>query len=145
MTGERQLRNIFLSSAYIMLVMGFEKELQKDERIILDEAKIAFRDKIILTNRRLIILQPKGFLSSTFVKSYEIPLSNILEAYTDMDGFTGNSSVILKLRNGEKKELKFDPGAAATLLGPVTRMQLVLNAITDRWVNTINRAIDKKE
>lgn len=75
--------------------MGFEKELQKDERIILDEAKIAFRDKIILTNKRLIILQPKGFLSSTFVKSYEIPLSNILEAYTDIDGFTGNSRMIL--------------------------------------------------
>jgi len=53
--------------------------------------------------------------------------------------------MILKLRNGEKKEIRFDPGAAATLLGPATRMQLVLSTITDRWVNTINRTIDKKE
>jgi len=87
-----------------MPVMGFEKELQGDERIILDEAKIAFRDKIVLTNKRLIILQPKGVLSSTFVKSYEMPLSDILEAYTDIDGFTGNSSMILKFRNGENME-----------------------------------------
>ena len=62
-----------------------------------------------------------------------------------IDGFTGNSRMILKLRNGEKKEIRFDPGAAATLLGPATRMQLVLSTITDRWVNTINRTIDKKE
>lgn len=127
-----------------MLVMGFEEELQKDERIVLDEEKIAFRDKIILTNKRLIILKPKGFLSSTFVKRYEIPLSDVQEAYTDISKFSGNSSMILKLRNGEQKEIKFDAGAI-TVLGSMAQSQNVLSTITDRWVNTINRTIDKKE
>lgn len=123
--------------------MVFEN-LEKDERIILDEAKIAFRDKIILTNKRLVILSPKGFLSSTFVKSYEIPLSEILEAQIDISGFTGNSKMILKMRDSGQKEFRFDPGAVATFSG-TTQSALVLNAITDKWVNAINRAIDKKE
>jgi hypothetical protein len=118
-------------------------ELEKDESIILDEAKIAYRDKIILTNKRLIILQPKGFLSSTFVKRYEIPLDSILEAYTDISGI-GWSKMIVKLRNGEKKEFGFDIGAV-TLLNTLAQTQSHTNAITEKWVYTINRTIDKKE
>ena len=124
--------------------MGFEKELQKDERIIIAEQKIAFRDKIILTNKRLVFLRPKGFLSSTFVKYYELPLDELSEAQIDIDGFTNNSRMILKLKNGEEREVKFDSGAVATFSG-VTQMQLVTNTITTKWVNTINRAIDKKD
>jgi hypothetical protein len=74
-----------------VLVMGFEEELQNDERIVLDEAKIAFRGKIILTDKRLVIFKPKGFLSSSFVKRDGIPLSDILEACTDTSGSTGNT------------------------------------------------------
>lgn len=125
--------------------MGFEKELQIDERIVIDEQKIAFRDKIVLTSKRLVILKPKGFLSSTFVKSYEISLNDLSEAQIDINSFTGNSSMILKLKNGDEKEVKFDPGGAVTVLGGVAQMQAVTNAITMKWVNAINRAIDKKE
>ena len=122
----------------------FEKELQKDEIVIIDKTSIALRDKILLTNKRLIIFKPKGFLSSTFVKRYELPLSEIIEAHTDfIRRSQANLMMILTLKNGEQQEILFDPGTRIEILGTTGEIASRMNAITEKWVNAINRAIGK--
>ena len=124
--------------------MEFENEIQKDETVLLGDTSISFRDKLILTNKRLIILKPKWFLSSTFIKRREIPLNEIIDARSAfMSRLRGNLMMILKLTTGEELPIKFDVGTAS-LLKTQKGMSFNVNVITEKWVNAINREIDKQ-
>jgi hypothetical protein len=65
----------------------FASILQPGERIVLGDAGIGWpaRQKLLLTNRRLVWFQGKGLLTPKYVKAGECSIGQIDEVYADVE------------------------------------------------------------
>lgn len=121
-------------------------DLEKDERVILDDGPLGFRKKLTLTNKRLITQEGKGFLSVKWNKVEEIPINDIAEAYTEVGSFIALSTMVLKLKNGQTKESKLKLSDSQIMGASLsqdmgTNMEMRVKFVTDRWVSAINQLI----
>ena len=91
----------------------------------------------MLTNKRLIIFRKKGFFKSTYIKTSEIPIKQIIEAYADVS-FSGCLMKITRENGKWECRLGVPDSPRQLLYGTLDAKQ---RSITDRWVNAINRFI----
>ena len=131
--------------------MAKDSELTLDgERIILEDSHFGSGRKVTLTDKRLIVQKNKGLLHPCWVIDEEIPLETIEEAYVDPGGFSGISSLWLKLNYGERILIPVSPSGSALIgsLGAadfITDNALKLKAVNDRWASAINNQINKHQ
>lgn len=98
---------------------------------------LGLRGKLLLTNKRLIIFRKKGFFKSTYIKTSEIPIKQIIEAYADVS-FSGCLMKITHENGKWECRLGVPDSPRQLLYGTLDAKQ---RSITDRWVNAINRFI----
>lgn len=140
---------------------GFEKrrgvnemELLEGEEVVLDDGNVGYRLKLTLTNKRLIFSKKEGLFKTTWKVTDEIPLEQIEEAYTDTRkaglGLSQLSSTMLKMKNGNVRELTFKLGDADTLGMLIGGSDIVVDGavrtktVSDRWVSAINQLLRLK-
>jgi hypothetical protein len=122
-------------------------KLEEDEKILLDDALIGFRRKLVLTNKRLLVQKGKGMFNITWVfeNNYQILLSDIEEATAEMDTFTSISTLVLKLKNQKKVIIRIglnDSQLASSMLGGLQYIgPIKLKAIVDKYMNSINHQL----
>ena len=121
-------------------------KLGKDEKIILDDGNLGFRKKLTLTNERLVTQKGKGVFRVTWGIEDDISLSDIEEAYADVESFSAMSTMRLRLKNNKISEFRFKlsdtqalGSAMSTDMG--TDMAMRVKFLTDRWLQAINHAI----
>jgi hypothetical protein len=125
-------------------------KLLEGEKVVLDDGYVGYRQKLTLTNKRLVYSKKEGFFTTTWNMTEEIPLEQIEEAYTHTTGsLTQVSSAMLRMKNGETRELKVGPGggdALGTLLAPdmTTDAAIRTKTLCDKWVNAINQQLRLK-
>ena len=110
--------------------------LEKDETIILEDGKgktsaFGLEQTLILTTKRVLILRETH-------THQEIPLDSVVEAYNDVDSFTGISQLVLLLNDGRKISHQFTLSSEITLEGQPSALKLHQQAFTDGWVTAIN-------
>jgi len=120
-----------------------EMKLLEGEKVVLDDGYVGYKKKLTLTNKRLVYVRGEGFLSTKWKLDEEIPLEQIEEAYTQTQGgLTQMSKAILKMKNGETRELRVSGGSGdlGSLLAAdmATDMAVRTKTLSDRWVNAIN-------
>jgi hypothetical protein len=126
-------------------------KLEEDEKIILDDALIGFRRKLVLTDKRLLVQKGKGMFNITWVfeNDYQILLSDIEEATVEMDTFTSASILVLKLNNQKKIIIRIglsDSQLFSSMLGGLQSIgPIKLKAIVDKYMNAINHRIHKTD
>lgn len=127
-----------------MSIVANDIALNDGEKIILSDARISSESKLTLTNQRLICFQLKGWLHSRYCVKESLPINKIEEAYVKVESFTGMCTMKLRLQDHSERECSF-AFSGRDVLFPSGQNQTIQRAITDRWVNAINRAIQKKE
>jgi hypothetical protein len=63
-----------------------EMELSEGEEVVLDDGYVGYRQKLTLTNKRLVYRKKEGMFKTTWNVTEEIPLEQIEEAYTHTSG-----------------------------------------------------------
>lgn len=104
---------------------------------MMNEEKELLREKqAVLTTQRLII------------KEESIKLSEILEAYSKIDGWSGIPKVVIRLKDGSMREFNVPDkrSGGSQLWGAFTSdifadKAMAVKANVDRWVNLINRIL----
>ena len=119
-----------------------------DEKKILEEScsfgGVTASGRIILTSKRLVIFQKKGFIKKSYKKLVEIPLEEIAECFTDVSALEG-CRMKFRLTDGEEGMVRFPTNSSQLFLGTMNGMVQSQKAHTDRWVNAINMAKNDKE
>jgi hypothetical protein len=111
--------------------------LSEGEEIIFDDGNLGNNEKLVLTNRRLIFLQSKGWINKTYEKKDEIPIQDIESAHSDPK----QRSIVLQYKNGEKDLIGFavSTGAEDWIMGTQPDTLFIrLQSTIDRWVSQIN-------
>jgi hypothetical protein len=122
-------------------------ELSKDEDIVLDDGYVGYRQKLTLTNKRLIYSKKEGMFKTTWNVMEEIRLEQIEEAYTHTKGgLTQLSVAMLRMKDGGTRELNVHFGggdALGSLLAADTATDMAVRTKTlcDKWVNAINQQL----
>ena len=122
-------------------------ELEKDEKVILDDGYWGSNKKLVLTNKRLLVQKRKGTVTSKWEIENEILLDEIEEVYGMIDVFTSLSSLILKLKNKEQLLINFRliDSQMPSLGGDTgTFLPMKTKEITDKYLTGINHQIQKK-
>jgi hypothetical protein len=136
----------------IRIQRGFKLEfkLLEGETIVLDDGYVGYRQKLTLTNKRLIYIKKEGFFSGFERVMEEIPLEQIEEAYTQTSGLLTQSSLaILRMKDGQTRELDVHFGggdALGMLFAPdmPTENAIRTKTLCDKWVNAINQQLRAK-
>jgi len=127
-----------------------EIKLFEGEQVVLDNGYVGYKQKLTLTNKRLIYIKGKGLFKTTWDIGEEIPLEQIEEAYTQTEGrLTQMSLAMLKMKNGELRKLNVNLGGGAalgTLLSHdmPTDTAIRTKTLSDEWVNAINQQLRLK-
>ena len=112
-----------------------------EERIL--EGNCSFgnmkKGKAILTSKRLVIFQKKGWIKESWKKLVEIPLEEIVECYSESRTFTG-WFMKFRVKGGDWGMVTFPSTGANLLVGGVYGHEKSQKAVTDRWINAINLA-----
>ena len=125
-----------------------EMKLLEGETIVLEDSHFGSWRKVTLTNKRLLVQRKKGLFSSYWAIDEEFPLETIEEAYVETSGFSGSSSLQLRLKKGEKYQLPIDLSGDAALGSLVagdwvTDVALKQQAVNSRWASAINNQLVK--
>jgi len=124
-----------------------EMELLEGEEVVLDNGYVGYRQKLTLTNKRLVYSRKEGFFTTTWNVTEEIPLEQIEEAYTHTTGsLTQASSAMMRMKDGETRKLNVNFGggdALGMLTAPdmATDMAIRTKTLCDKWVNAINQQL----
>ena len=127
-----------------------EMNLLEDETIVLDDGYVGYRQKLTLTNKRIIYSQKEGTIKTTWNKMLEIPLDQIKEAYIGTTGELSElSSAMLRMKDGNIRKLNvnFGGGAAQRMhvaTDIVTNAAVRTKTLSDRWVKAINQQLRQK-
>jgi hypothetical protein len=127
-----------------------EMKLLEGEEVVLDNGYVGHRQKLTLTNKRLVYSKKEGFFKTTWNVTEEIPLEQIEEAYTHTKGtLTQASSAMLRMKDGKIRELSVNFGggdALGMLTAPdmATDMAIRTKTLCDKWVNAINQQLRLK-
>ena len=122
-------------------------ELEKDEKVILDDGFWGLKTKLVLTNKRLLVQKRKGTITSKWIIENETPLEEIEEAYGMIDVFTSLSSLILKLKNKDQLLFNFRliDSQMPSLEGDTgSLVPIKTKEITNKYLTGINHLIHKK-
>ena len=125
-------------------------ELLEGEKVVLNNGYVGYRQKLTLTNKRLIYTKKKGVFKATWNMIEEIPLEQIEEAYTHTSGgFSQKSYAKLRMKDGKIRELNVEPGTgdALVMLGAAdmgTELTIRTKTVCDKWVNAINQQLRLK-
>jgi CRISPR/Cas system-associated endonuclease Cas1 len=123
-----------------------EMKLLEGEEVVLDNGYVGYRQKLTLTNKRLVYSKKEGFFKTTWNVTEEIPLEQIEEAYTHTKGtLTQASSAMLRMKDGKIRELSVNFGGGDAL-GMLTAPDMAIRTKTlcDKWVNAINQQLRLK-
>ena len=124
-----------------------EIKLGEEEKIVLDNGYVGYRQKLTLTNKRLVYKKKEGVFKTKWNMTKEIPLEQIEEAYTHTTGgFSQKSYAKLRMKNGKITELNVEPGTgdALGMLGAAdmgTELAIRTKTVCDKWVNAINQQL----
>ena len=127
-----------------------EMQLLEGEEVTLDGGYVNYRQKLTLTNKRLIYSKKEGWLKTTWNITEEIPLEQVEEAYTHTKGsLTQASSAMLRMKDGGTRELRVNFGggdALGMLAAPdmATELAVRTKTLCDKWVNAINQQLRLK-
>lgn len=119
------------------------------EIVILDNGNVGYRQKVTLTNRRLIFIRKQGSFKE-YEPVEEIPLEQIKEAYVHTGGvFSPASSVVLKMKNGLNWQLNISFGNGDDTgkffsYHMATDLAIISKAVCDKWANAINQQLKLK-
>ena len=125
-------------------------ELLEGEKIVLNDGYVGYKQKLTLTNKRLIYSKKEGLLKTTWNMTEEIPLEQIKEAYTHTsEGLAQSSSANLRMKDGKIRELNINIGSddaqgTFSAVEIATDMAVRPKTLCDKWVNTINQQLRLK-
>ncbi len=130
-------------------------KLKRDEKIVLDNGPLGLKKKLTLTNKRLIIQKDEGVFNVDWKQEKVIPLDSIEDIYLETKGFSGLSSMKIKLKKQKPFELSLSLGDS-WLIGdsPETKLDkeksTQLKMLNYRWVRVITNQLmtldeEKKE
>ena len=124
-----------------------ELKLLEGEKVVLDDGYVGYRQKLTLTNKRLVYKKKEGVFKTKWIMIKDIPLDQIEEAYTHTTGgFSQSSSAMLKMKDEKILELKVEMGSGDAL-GMLTSsdmgtdMAVRTKTLCDKWVNAINQQL----
>ncbi len=122
--------------------------LEPGERILIESGNLGYHKRVILTDKRLIFEEGKGFFKVTWVKESEIFIDEIEETYIEMDSFTALETLKIKKKNGEFIDLQFKLSDSQMLGAGIESdalagMSIRQHSINERWINAINRQLSK--
>jgi hypothetical protein len=127
-----------------------EMKLLEGEEVVLDDGYVGYRQKLTLTNKRLVYSKKEGWFNTTWNMTGQILLEQIEEAYTHTKGgLTQLSRAMLKMKDGNIRELNVNFGggdALGILAAPdmATDTAIRTKTLCDRWVNAINQQLRLK-
>ena len=102
------------------------------------------RGRIILTSKRIVIFQKKGWINQSYKQLVEIPLEEITEIYSEVRAITG-CYMKFRIKGGDWGMVSFPSKGANLFMQGIYGHDKSQKAVTDRWVNAINIARKEKE
>ena len=111
--------------------------LEKGEKLLLNEGKIGWHKTLGVTNKRLLFLKKDAI-------EREIMLSDILEVYPKTQGFTGLTQLAIKYTDGDEETIVFKTGDSDLLFGGLNYAESNATNMANRYVNLINRVMSGK-
>ena len=122
--------------------------LERDEKIVLDNGPLGLGKKLTLTNKRLLIHKDEGVFDVNWKQEKEIPLNTIEDAYIETESFSNLSSFKLKIKNGKSIELSLSLDNSWLINdSPETNMNKEkssqLKILNYRWVKAITNQLMK--
>jgi hypothetical protein len=122
----------------------FTGMLEVGERIVLRDAEIGLRRRLLLTNRRLIAFQGEGVINPKYAIIQQCPIDQIDDAWADVDRLK-QCWFKIRTKDSQEWECRFDARSSLLdMVGPQLGEDTALVrqvVITNRWVNAINRLI----
>jgi len=124
--------------------------LHSGENMVLDDGYVGYRQKLALTNERLIYSKKEGWFNAAWVKVSEILLEDIEEAYVDTTGgLSQMSSVKLRMKDGSVRDLNVSFGGGDAVgnflsFDMATDLAVRTKTVSDKWVNAINQQLRLK-
>ena len=125
-------------------------KLKRDEKIVLDNGPLGLKKKLTLTNKRLIIQKDEGVFNVDWKQEKVIPLDSIEDIYLETKGFSGLSSMKIKLKKQKPFELSLSLGDS-WLIGdsPETKLDKdkseQMKMLNYRWVRAITNQLMKHD
>lgn len=122
--------------------------LERDEKIVLDNGPLGLGKKLTLTNKHLLIHKDEGVFDVNWKQEKVIPLNTIEDAYIETESFSNLSSFKLKLKNGKSIELSLSLDNSWLINdSPETKMNKEksnqLKMLNYRWVKAITNQLMK--
>jgi hypothetical protein len=127
-----------------------EIALLEGEEVVLEDGYVGYKQKLTLTNKRLLYIKGEGLFRTTWKLNEEIPLEQIEEAYTQTIGsLTQMSEAMLRMKDGKNRELNVHFGggdALGMLTAPdmATEGAIRTKTLCDKWVSAINQQLRLK-
>ncbi len=127
-----------------------EMKLKRDENLIMDNGPLGLKKKLMLTNKRLIIQKDEGVFNVDWKQEKVISLNSIEDIYLETKGFSGLSSMKIKMKKGKSIELSLSLGDS-WLIDDTSETKLdkdkseQLKMLNYRWVRAITNQLMKHD
>jgi hypothetical protein len=127
-----------------------EMKLKRDEDLIMDNGPLGLKKKLTLTNKRLIIQKDEGVFKVNWKQEKVISLDSIEDIYLETKGFSGLSSMKIKMKKGKAIELSLSLGDS-WLIDDSSESKLnkdkseQLKMLNYRWVRAITNQLIKDD
>ena len=112
-------------------------KLKLSEELILNEGKTGWGTTLALTSKRLLILNQEKIVGET-------PLENISGAYAETQPLTNLTQLKIKLKDGKEMTVIFRSSTNGRLYGGSASSNMDIIDLTNRYVEAINHAVNKK-
>lgn len=123
-------------------------KLKRDENLIMDNGPLGLKKKLTLTDKRLIIQKDEGLFNVNWKQEKVISLDSIDDIYLETKGFSGLSSMKIKMKKGKSIELSLSLGDS-WLIDDSSESKLdkdkseQLKMLNYRWVRAITNQLMK--
>ena len=116
----------------------FTSILEAGEKIVLWPSGInsPSNQRLLLTDRRLVEFEGKGLFNQKYVKTGELPTSQMVEVYAKKLG--RECYLMVKMRNGGEWQYSLNVPSSAV---EVTTKAIMQQAVTERWVSAVRKLI----
>ncbi len=125
-------------------------KLKRDENLIMDNGPLGLKKKLMLTNKRLIIQKDEGVFNVDWKQEKVISLNSIEDIYLETKGFSGLSSMKIKMKKVKSIELSLSLGdslliddSSETKLDKDKSEQMKM--LNYRWVRAITNQLMKHD
>ena len=96
--------------------------------------------RIILTSRKIVIFQKKGFINQSYKKIVEIPLEEIIECYSEIRAFTG-CYMKFRVKGGDWGMIAFPSTGANLLVNGIYGHDKSQKAVTEEKASSLYRLL----